>query len=44
METLFFSKTLYGLDKFHKGISNSFKSICDLSVQAVKREKQMDLY
>ncbi|NAY91414.1 hypothetical protein GTQ34_05730 [Muricauda sp. JGD-17] len=28
VETLFLSKTRPGLDKFHKGISHSFKTTC----------------
>tara|TARA_R110001583_G_scaffold25463_4_gene92083 strand:- start:2595 stop:2795 length:201 start_codon:yes stop_codon:yes gene_type:complete len=36
-ETLFISKIRYGLDKFHKGIRNSFKPSCEGSVQEVKR-------
>jgi len=34
---------LYSLDKFHKGISNSFKSGYDLSVPTVKRNEWLGL-
>jgi|TARA_E500000318_G_scaffold112008_1_gene133349 hypothetical protein len=39
VETLFFTETRHGLDKFHRSISNSFKAVRDLSVPAVKRNE-----